>query len=571
MKTVTWDQLMQAAAARVARRCIAAGEAMVAFMRRWDKDALARAELNALRAEQRLREAIDVLPEGIVFLDAEGRYILWNKKYADIYRRSADLFEPGRKLADTLRIGVARGDYPDAIGREDDWVAERLALMKNPGVRHEQRISDGRWIMIEERATSDGGVIGLRVDITEMKEQAQALRQALTRAEAANKAKSDFLANMSHEVRTPLNGVLGLASVLANTRLDPSQRDIVQTIVASANTLDALLGDILTYSRLESGRLQLNNEPFRLPQVIDETLGLFRTQAADKGLRLEVDIAKGLDAEVIGDAARLKQVLSNLVSNAIKFTAEGEVRVRLSAAGQAETLRYVLEVADTGIGFEPDDAGRLFARFEQADSSITRKYGGTGLGLAICRQLVDLMGGAIIATGRPAKGATFTVELPLPLAEPCEPAVAAVEEAEPPSPGLRILVAEDNPTNRKVAELMLGSIGAVVDCVENGREAVEAVRRGAYHLALIDLQMPVMDGLSAIRAIRAEEAEQGRPRLPLVVLSANVMPEHLAASKAAGADGHIGKPIRADELLGVVSEAAAADTDEEAPSFMTAV
>src|SRR5471032_2780662 len=235
---------------RVRARLFAAASAeawlgFLTFVRRWDKDALERVEIDARTAERRLREAIDVLPEGIVFLDAQGRYILWNEKYAEIYHRSADLFKPSRRLADTLRIGVARGDYPDAIGREEAWIAERLNLLKNPGVRHEQRLADGRWIMIEERATSDGGVIGLRIDITEMKEQAQDLRQALARAEAANKAKSDFLANMSHEIRTPLNGVLGLAGVLEQSTLQPDQLDILKTIIGSANTLDALLGDLL--------------------------------------------------------------------------------------------------------------------------------------------------------------------------------------------------------------------------------------------------------------------------------------------------------------------------------------
>ena len=560
MNLIALDERLRRAASRIARLCGSALARVLAFVRRWDKDALERAELDARKAERRLREALDVLPEGIVFLDAEGRYILWNKTYADIYHRSADLFAPGRKLADTLRIGVARGDYPDAVGHEDEWIADRLALLKNPGVRHEQRISDGRWIMIEERATSDGGVIGLRVDITEMKEQALALRQALARAEAANKAKSDFLANMSHEVRTPLNGVLGLASVLDQSRLEPDQRDIVQTIIASANLLDALLGDVLTYARLESGRLQLNNEPFRPRQIIDETLALFRPQVAAKGLTLEHDMAAEADLEVIGDAARIKQVLSNLVSNALKFTSEGGVTVRLRSVGSSETLRHVLEVIDTGIGFDPEDAARLFGRFEQADSSITRRYGGTGLGLAICRQLVDLMGGAITAVGRPGKGATFSVELPLPLAQTTK--AAPVDTPQAPGPtGLRILVAEDNPTNQKVVELMLASLGADVDCVDNGKQAVEAARRGGYDLALIDLQMPVMDGLSAIRAIRAEERAAGHPRLPMVVLSANVMPEHLAGSKAAGADGHIGKPIRAGELLGAITGALNADVE----------
>ncbi len=377
---------------------------MLAFLRRWDKDALERAEIDARKAERRLRDAIDALPEGVVFLDNEGRYILWNEKYAEIYHRSADLFAPGRRLVDTLRIGVDRGDYPDAEGREDAWLAERIALLENPGMRHEQRLSDGRWLMIEERRTGEGGTIGLRVDITEMKEQQQALRQALTRAEAANRAKSDFLANMSHEIRTPLNGVLGLASVLDGSRLDPNQREIVGTIIASANTLNDLLGDLLTFARLESGRMVLTREPFELREAIEETVAPFRAEAAAKGLLLKLDLAEETDETVLGDAGRLKQVLANLLSNALKFTAEGRITVRLFVEGRGETRRHVLEVADTGIGFDPDDAERLFSRFEQADASITRKYGGTGLGLAICRQLADLMGGTIRASAEPEQG-----------------------------------------------------------------------------------------------------------------------------------------------------------------------
>ena len=535
---------------------------LAAFVRRWDKDALERAEGQARKAERRLRDAIDAMPEGVVFLDPEGRYILWNKKYAEIYHRSADLFEAGARLEDTLRVGVQRGDYPEALGREEAWIGQRMALLKNPGVRHEQQLANGRWIMIEERATSDGGVIGLRVDITDMKEQAQALRQALTRAEAANRSKSDFLANMSHEIRTPLNGVLGLASVLDQSRLDADQRDAVQTIIASANTLDALLSDLLTFSRLESGRIELDSAPFRLRAAIEETAALFQGKAREQGLDLNLDLSAEADELVIGDAGRLKQVISNLLSNALKFTADGSVTVALRTAGRGETRRFVMQVRDTGIGFDTEDSERLFKRFEQADSSITRKFGGTGLGLSICRQLVDLMGGTISAAARPGKGATFTVELPLQRAAgEAFQADALIEQADAAPDGLRILLAEDNPTNRKVAELMLATIGAQLDCVENGKEAVEAARRGVYDLALIDLQMPVMDGLSAIRAMRAEELAHGRPRMPMIVLSANVMPEHLAASKAAGADAHIGKPIRAHDLINAIANAVQQQTD----------
>jgi signal transduction histidine kinase/ActR/RegA family two-component response regulator len=525
----------------------------VAFLRRWDKDALERAELDALRAERRLREAIDVLPEGIVFLDAEGRYILWNRRYAEIYHRSADLFEPGRRLEETLRIGVARGDYPEALGREDAWIAERLALLKNPGVRHEQRIADGRWVMIEERATSDGGVIGLRIDITEMKEQAQALRLALGRAEAASKAKSDFLANLSHEIRTPLNGVLGLAEALQRGGLDPGQRQIVGGIVDSAGALNALLCDLLTFAQLDSGKVELSEAPVRLGGVLRAAVDQHRAAADAKGLKLELQVDEDADLVVSLDAERMRQVLSQLLNNAIKFTGEGGVMVRLALAGAGETRRQVIEVIDTGVGFDPADAERLFRRFEQGDASFTRRFGGMGLGLAICRQMMGLMGGEVRASGRPGRGSVFTLELPLRPAEAVEAPDVAKDSAAPA--GLKVLIAEDNPTNRKVAELMLAAVGARASCVENGQLAVEAARAADYDIVLMDLQMPVMDGLEAIRTIRGEEAASGRPRLPIVVVSANVAPEHLAASSAAGADGHVGKPIRPEELFSAIAEA----------------
>ncbi len=526
--------------------------AVMAFLRRWDKDALERAEGEARRAEKRLREAIDALPEGIVFLDREGRYVLWNRRYAEIYHRSADLFEPGRKIEDTLRIGVARGDYPEAVGREEAWIAERLALLKNPGVRHEQRVSDGRWIMIEERATSDGGVIGLRVDITEMKEQAQALRLALARAEAANRAKSEFLANLSHEIRTPLNGVLGLAEALHRGALDPDQREIVATIQDSAGALNELLGDLLTFSDLEGGKVELQPEPVSLSEVAKMAASQHLPAAEAKGLELLIEAGEGAGEPAMADPERLRQVLSQLLGNAVKFTEKGRIRLRLSTSLAGRMRRALIEVEDTGVGFDPHDADRLFQRFEQGDGSFTRRFGGTGLGLAICRQLVGLMGGTVGAVGRPGRGSTFTVELPWPTAQ-LEPATPLDEEATPA--GLKVLVAEDNPTNRKVAELMLAAVGADTLCVENGKLAVEAVRDDDYDIALMDLQMPVMDGLEAIRTIRREEAASGRPRLPIVVVSANVAPEHLAASAAAGADAHVGKPIRAEELFGAIAGA----------------
>ncbi|HTX48470.1 MAG TPA: ATP-binding protein [Caulobacteraceae bacterium] len=513
------------------------------------------AEQQAQRAEARLREAINVLPEGLVFLDPEGRYVLWNEKYAEIYHRSADLFCEGAKLADTLRVGVARGDYPEAVGREEAWLAERLALLDNPGQRHQQRLADGRWVMIEERRTSDGGTIGLRVDITDMKDQAEALRLALERAETASRAKSDFLANVSHEIRTPLNGVLGLAEALGRSDLDARQRDMLRAIISSAAALDGILADLLDYSRLDAGRLAINEDSFDLADLVEQAAAPFAAAASAKGLSFVVAIETPPAGPVRGDPVRLRQILTNLLSNAIKFTSEGEVSLSVVRINRSD--RYLLEVRDSGIGFEPAEGERLFNRFEQADGSITRRFGGAGLGLSICRQLAELMGGEISAEGRLGRGARFTLALPLPPSDARDPEPAEGPPEAPARP-LRVLVADDNAINRKVAELILEAIGAETVAVEDGRQAVAAVERETFDVALMDLQMPNMDGLSATRAIRTLETRMGLPRLPIVVLSANVMREHVAASAEAGADDHVAKPVRAETLIKAVLKAASA-------------
>jgi CheY-like chemotaxis protein len=271
-------------------------------------------------------------------------------------------------------------------------------------------------------------------------------------------------------------------------------------------------------------------------------------------LAFEVKLGEGARRRVVGDGARLRQILTNLLSNAVKFTQSG--RVSLTVAPGAMDDRCYFEVRDTGVGFDPGDAERLFDRFEQADGSITRKYGGTGLGLAICRQLAVLMGGSISAAGQPGRGAVFTLILSLPSAEPEADAEAGSESAAADASALRVLVADDNPTNRMVAELILTAAGAAIVTVENGREAVEATAEAAFDVVLMDLQMPQMDGLTAIRTIRAREALAGAARTPIIVLSANVMRDHVEASAAAGADGHLGKPFKAEALISTVIRAA---------------
>ncbi len=384
-------------------------------------------------------------------------------------------------------------------------------------------------------------------DISERKAYAASLMAAKAEAEAANVAKSAFLANMSHEIRTPLNGVVGVVGLLASTPLSARQEELTGIIRSSSEQLQRILGDVLDLARIESGHFTISEEQFGLAEQVLAIADLSRLKAEEKGLNFQavIDITPG--QRVIGDPMRLKQVLGNLLSNAVKFTERGYVRLTVTSSPG----RYRFEVADSGIGFEQEQHARLFDPFYQADGSVTRRYGGSGLGLSICRNLVEAMGGEIGCIGCTGQGATFWVELPLPVAEVVENPDR--EEVSQTDAALAVLVVDDNPTNRRVAELILLSVGATVTQAEDGAAAFDAARRTNFDIILMDLMMPVMDGLASIRLIRSHEQERGWPRTPIAVLSANSMPEHVEASLAAGADLHLAKPITAPGLLQAVS------------------
>jgi len=401
----------------------------------------------------------------------------------------------------------------------------------------------------------------LQALLAELATERDQARAAKLTAETASLAKGDFLAIMSHEIRTPLNGVLGMAQAMENAPLSRAQRERLDVIRESGESLLAILNDVLDLSKIEAGKLELEVAPFELEGLARGAHAAFSGVARAKGLDFDLSIAPDALGSYLGDSARIRQILYNLISNAVKFTAEGGV--------QATILRTEagvrVSVADTGVGIPPDRIGQLFNKFVQVDSSTTRQFGGTGLGLAICRQLIEAMGGTIVIASEPGEGTVFTVDLPLAMVaaavSPQKP-VAEVEEAA--GRPLRVLAAEDNAINRLVLKTLLGQFDLEPVLVEDGEQAVEAWEAQDWDLILMDVQMPKLDGPSAARRIRALEAERGRPPTPIIALTANAMTHQTDAYRAAGMDDVVTKPIEVHDLLRAINAVVGQGPEAEA-------
>ncbi|WP_300295188.1 PAS-domain containing protein [Ferrovibrio sp.] len=533
------------------------------------------------RAERQMFDAIESISDGFVLYDKDERLILCNSKYREFYHEVEDLLVPGARFSDILRASIQRQMVDIEPGFLEEWLAERVEQFRKDSGSTETRLANGRWLRNTERRTSDGGVVGIRTDITALKEQQETLQRNITdleaanrqveqqsfrlreladrfseekeRAEEASRAKSEFLAMMSHEIRTPMNGVLGTIGLLQNTELSQQQNKLVITARESAEHLLTLINDILDFSKLEAGRIDLESIDFDLPRLIESAISMMNPRAVMKGLRLSSHLTPHVPHFAKGDPARLRQILFNLTGNAIKFTDSGEVEIIVDSAQQPDGHHdLTVKVRDTGIGIAADKTQHLFGRFSQADSSIARRFGGTGLGLAISKQLVELMGGKIGVDSTEGQGSVFWFTLPLQEGKPVETEIPAAQGDGPATQkSLRILVAEDNQVNQMVIGMMLRQLGHQVDLVTNGIEACEQVQKAPYDLVLMDMQMPEMDGLTATQTIR--RLPQDCARLPIIALTANAMEGDRERYISGGMDDYVAKPIALPQLIAAIN------------------
>ena len=523
----------------------------------------AQAELE--RTRKFLADVLDSAPMPMLVKDArDGRIIMMNRASEELMGQSRekligktaqDMFPP-----DQAKLFVEQ-DRAALESGQVQVIDDTEIKTKLRGMRTMRMLKVGL-----HDPDGDPCVLTISEDVTERKLAQDALIEALARAEAASVAKSEFLANMSHEIRTPLNGVLGLADALSHMDLPPRQQEIVKMILSSGQALTMLLGDVLDLAKAEAGALALNPEGFSVRETVGQAAFLFERVARDKGLDFKVSFDPDGPDWLVGDPLRIKQVVSNLISNAVKFTTEGEVAIEVETAPRARGKAVLrVTVRDTGPGFTEETRAKLFGRFEQGDGTITRRYGGTGLGLSIANTLAHMMGGDITCSATPGEGAAFEfsarlkVDRQAPVEAPAAPVRELGSDRRP-----RVLLAEDHFVNQQVIQLMLGEMAELI-ITADGQAALDAFLEGPpFDVVLMDTQMPVMDGLTATRRIREAEARGGLARTPIISLTANAMGHQVEACLKAGADLHLAKPVTSAGLFSAIN-AVLAGGGAEAP------
>ncbi len=519
---------------------------------------------------RKLSQAVEQSPASVVITDLEGKIEYVNPKFTQVTGYSVE-----EAIGQNPRI-LKSGEWPSEAYRE---LWETITAGKEwRGEFHNKRKDSTlywEYASISPIRNEKGEIthfLAVKEDITERKLAEAELARAKEAAEAANRAKDQFLANMSHEIRTPMNGIIGMTELVLATELTNEQREYLEIVKDSSESLLRLLNDLLDLSKIEAGMIELEKAPFCLEEAVKKAVEPLRHMANQKGLRLSCRIEPAIAGQVIGDRYRLAQVLTNLVGNAVKFTENGEIKVSITGKETDEDgvrmRRLQFSVADTGIGIPADKMDRLFKSFSQVDGSTTRKYEGTGLGLAICKHLVELMGGTIQVESKEGEGSTFSFTLLMPVAD--APALAAQGSGERAAvkrevypgggqtaaimPGKtgKILLAEDNPVNQKLVKTILDKRGWQTVVVDNGLAALAAWRSEHFDLILMDVQMPELDGVETTRRIRAEERE--KERTPIVALTAHALEEDKTRCLAAGMDDYLVKPIHAEELMAMIQK-----------------
>lgn len=525
-----------------------------------DLSKLKQRERELATAQERLTAAIENLVDGFAYFDADERLVICNEAYRAFMQYAPKAIAPGYTIEEGLRNRFTTEPLPIFPMPVEEYLQAFLRVHRGGNANVEVPTAAGRFVRIRNQRTPDGGVVVVVADISELKLRAAELEKARdvaergrVEAQAANQAKSTFLATMSHEIRTPMNGVLGMMDVLEHQGLNDMQRRTVGTMRDSAHALLRIIDDVLDFSKIEAGRLELEETAFSLSGLIESVVATFAGQARGKGLKLVSEIRPDSHDALVGDPTRVRQILFNLLGNALKFTERGSVRVEAGTSPLGDgRARVVLTVRDTGIGLDEEERGRLFRPFAQADSSTTRRFGGSGLGLSIVRRLAQLMGGDVAVDSAPGAGSAFEVSLELAVAPADSPLRTMLRhmpvkiEASQSSGSMPVLVVDDHPVNRDVLVMQLNLLGIPCDTANDGLEGLRLWEPGRYAVVLADIHMPHMDGYELARQIRAQE--RAGTRTPIVAVTANALKGEEVRCHEAGMDGYLAKPVTIDRL-----------------------